>query len=73
MDNINYMICKCKNIIPEGRLKLGYSVCVECSTVDRYGCAPITFHKTGNSIQIMSSKDAEALLSLLGVEVTEQC
>ena len=64
MDNINDMICKCKNIIPEGRLKLGYSVCVECSTVDRYGCAPITFHKTGNSIQMMSSKDAEAFAKL---------
>ena len=56
------MKCKCKNIIPEGRLKLGYSVCVECSTVDRYGCAPITFHKTGNSIQIMSSPAAALLL-----------
>ena len=56
MDNINDMICKCKNIIPEGRLKLGYSVCVECSTVDRYGCAPITFHKTGNTIQIVSQE-----------------
>ena len=64
MDNINDMICKCKNIIPEGRLKLGYSVCVECSTTERYGCAPITFHNPGNTIQIMSSKDAEAFAKL---------
>ncbi len=52
------MKCKCKNIIPQGRLDLGYTVCVNCSTVERYGCAPIINHKTGNSIQILSSEDA---------------
>ena len=57
MDNI-YMKCKCKNIIPIQRVNLGYKSCVNCSTVEQYGCAPITFHKTGNSIQIMSSSDA---------------
>ena len=55
---------KCNAIIPEGRVKLGYKVCVQCSTVEQYGCAPITFHKTGNSIQIMSSKDAAAIAKL---------
>ena len=59
-----YMKCKCNNIIPEGRVKLGYTVCVQCSTVEQYGCAPITFHKTGNSIQIMSSKDAARIAKL---------
>ena len=48
------MKCKCNTLIPEGRLKLGYKVCVNCSTVERYGCAPLINHKTGNSIQIMS-------------------
>ena len=62
-DNIN-MICKCKNIIPEGRVKLGYKTCVNCSDVERYGCIPITYHKTGNSIQIMSSSDAEKMARL---------
>ena len=52
------MKCKCNNIIPEPRVKLGYTVCVQCSTVEPYGCAPVINHKTGNSIQIMSSKDA---------------
>ena len=52
------MKCNCKNIIPIQRVKLGYTTCVQCSTVERYGCAPITYHKTGNSIQIMSSKEA---------------
>tara|TARA_Y100000401_G_scaffold68537_1_gene54906 strand:+ start:342 stop:668 length:327 start_codon:yes stop_codon:yes gene_type:complete len=56
--------CKCGNIIPQGRVDLGYTECVQCSTVEQYGCAPITFHKTGNSIQIMSSQDAARIAKL---------
>jgi hypothetical protein len=52
------MKCKCNNIIPQGRIDLGYTTCVNCSTVERYGCAPLTNHKTGNSIQIMSMSDS---------------
>ena len=48
----------CENIIPQGRVNLGYKVCVNCSTTEQYGCAPLINHKTGNSIQIMSSSDA---------------
>ena len=55
---------KCDNIIPGGRVRLGFTVCVQCSTVEQYGCAPITYHKTGNSIQIMSSKDAARIAKL---------
>ena len=58
------MKCKCKNIIPNGRLRLGFKVCVECSTVSKYGCAPIINHKTGNTIQIMSSEDAAQVAKL---------
>jgi len=58
------MKCKCNNIIPNGRLRLGFKVCVDCSTVSRYGCAPIINHKTGNTIQIMSSEDAEKFAKL---------
>jgi hypothetical protein len=58
------MKCKCKNIIPNGRLRLGFKVCVECSTIERYGCAPIINHKTGNTIQIMSSEDAAQVAKL---------
>jgi hypothetical protein len=50
--------CKCKKIIPQGRVNLGFKVCVDCSTTEQYGCAPLINHKTGNSIQIMSSSDA---------------
>ncbi len=59
------MKCKCnKNIIPEGRLRLGFKVCVECSTVEAYGCAPVINHKTGNTIQIMSQEDAKRIAKL---------
>ena len=52
------MNCKCGSIIPDGRAPLGYTTCVNCSTTERYGCAPLINHKTGNSIQIMSQSDA---------------
>ena len=55
---------KCENIIPEGRLRLGFKVCVTCSTVERYGCAPVINHKTGNTIQIMSQRDAKRIAKL---------
>ena len=58
------MKCKCKDIIPQGRVRLGFKVCVKCSTVERYGCAPIINHKTGNTIQIMSSSDAARIARL---------
>jgi len=58
------MKCRCNNIIPPGRVKLGFSVCVQCSNVEAYGCAPLINHKTGNSIQIMSSSDAARIAKL---------
>ena len=51
-------MCKCGEIIPQGRVNLGYKTCVNCSTVEAYGCAPLINHKTGNSIQILSASDA---------------
>ena len=56
--------CKCGNIIPQGRVDLGYEVCVDCSMTEQYGCAPLINHKTGNSIQIMSSSDAARIAKL---------
>jgi len=55
---------KCKSIIPQGRVNLGYKVCVSCSSTERYGCVPLTYHKTGNSIQIMSSSDAAKIAKM---------
>ena len=63
MDNI-YMKCKCKNIIPMQRVFLGYRVCIDCSTTEQYGCSAIPYHKTGNSIQIMSSSDAAKIAKM---------
>ena len=58
------MKCKCENVIPNGRVQLGYKTCVNCSTTERYGCAPLINHKTGNSIQIMSQSDAVKIAKL---------
>ena len=58
------MKCKCIKIIPKIRLELGYKVCIGCSTVEAYGCAPLINHKTGNSIQIMSKSDAEKIAKM---------
>ena len=58
------MKCKCNDEIPKGRLRLGFKVCVNCSTVERYGCAPIINHKTGNTIQIMSQSDAAKIAKM---------
>ena len=55
---------KCNSTIPQGRVNLGYKVCVNCSTTEQYGCAPVINHKTGNSIQIMSSSDAARIARL---------
>ena len=51
------MYCRCGSTIPQARIDLGYSKCVDCSTEDRWSCNPLTFHKTGNSIEII--KDPE--------------
>ena len=58
------MKCKCNNIIPIQRVNLGYKSCINCSKTERYGCVPITYHKTGNSIQIMSSSDAAKIAKM---------
>jgi len=58
------MKCKCDKIIPQGRVNLGFTTCVDCSKTEKYGCAPLINHKTGNSIQIMSSSDAKRIAKL---------
>jgi len=58
------MQCKCKKIIPIQRVNLGFAMCVDCSTTEAYGCAPLINHKTGNSIQIMSSSDARKIAKM---------
>ncbi len=55
------MNCKCGNEVHKVRIKFGYNNCVSCSNTERYGCAPITNHKTGNTIQVMSQSQAKAI------------
>ena len=56
------MICKsCKTIIPQGRVDLGYKTCIKCSSVERYGCVPVTNHKTGNSIHVLPQSQAAVI------------
>jgi len=57
-------ICKCGNEIHPVRIKYGYNNCVACSTIEKYGCAPVINHKTGNSIQVLSRADAERIAKL---------
>ena len=58
------MNCKCGKLIPYGLAQIGYNTCVNCATVEQYGCAPLVNHKTGNSIQIMSQSDAAKIARL---------
>ena len=51
--------CACKQTIPQGRIDLGYKTCVDCSSVEAYGCVGISNHKTGNTIQILPKEVAE--------------
>ena len=50
--------CKCGTMIPEGRINLGYKECIDCSTVEAVSCVDITYHKTGNTIQVMDKATA---------------
>ena len=50
---------KCNHNIPQARLDLGYNECVDCSTVEKLGCIDTIYHKTGNSIQVLSREDAD--------------
>ena len=50
---------KCNHNIPQARLDLGYTICVECSTEEKLGCIDTINHKTGNTVQVMSREDAD--------------
>ena len=57
---------KCKVEIDERRLKAlpQTKVCVDCSTTEAVGCVDITYHKTGNTIQIMDKASADKINKL---------
>jgi len=56
-------ICKtCNESYPQQRKDMGYTVCVDCSTEPGWSCSALTFHKTGNSIEII--KDPEVAYNI---------
>jgi len=57
---------KCKVEIDARRLKAlpQTKVCVNCSTTEAVGCVDITYHKTGNTIQIMDKASADKINKL---------
>ena len=48
--------CKCNNIIPLGRVKLGYNTCINCSTTQQYSYVPIIANKQILEVQIVSQE-----------------
>jgi hypothetical protein len=58
------MKCRCGSEIPERRVNLGYTECVNCSKVEQVGCIDIVYHKTGNTIQITDKETAEKMRQL---------
>ncbi len=55
--------CKtCGENYPQERRDMGYTVCVSCSTEPGWSCSALTFHKTGNSIEII--KDPEVAYNI---------
>lgn len=53
----------CEDIIPKERLDIlpETKKCVQCSDEEKVGCVDITYHKTGNTIQIMPKSQAEKI------------
>jgi hypothetical protein len=59
---MNVKLCsKCDVEIPLKRVKMGYLDCVKCSDVESYGFVNIINHKTGNTVQPMPKKQADAI------------
>lgn len=52
--------CKCGNTIPQHRLNLGYTVCVDCSTEVAWSAIHVVHHKTGNEIQVVKDPEVAA-------------
>lgn len=52
---------KCNSVLPTKRVELGYRECVSCSEVEGYGCVDIVYHKTGNTVQVVSKEEAASI------------
>jgi len=52
---------RCSNPMPSGRMEMGYTICVKCSTEEKVSCHTIYPHKTGGYIQVVSKEQSNNL------------
>jgi len=52
---------RCNNDIPKARYRMGYTICVKCSTEEKVSCHTIYPHKTGGYIQVVSKEQSNNL------------
>ena len=55
---------KCDVVLSDGRIHLGYTVCLDCSDTKKYSSHTIYPHKTGGYIQPVSSEKSDELKRL---------
>ena len=65
------MRCKCNNKIPAGRIALGYSNCVNCSSTQQYSYIPIIANKQVLEIQIVSQELSDQAPNMVATEPSE--
>ena len=51
----------CNDTMPNGRLEMGYTICIKCSTEEKVSCHTIYPHKTGGYIQVVSKEQSANL------------
>tara|TARA_R110002110_G_scaffold368573_2_gene578415 strand:+ start:167 stop:667 length:501 start_codon:yes stop_codon:yes gene_type:complete len=51
----------CNSDVPQQRIDMGYTICIDCSTEDKVSCHTIYPHKTGGYIQVVSKEQSENL------------
>ena len=54
----------CEKDLPNERIHLGYTECLDCSEVDKYSSHTVYPHKTGGFIQPMTSEQADNMKRL---------
>ena len=52
---------RCNTKVPQGRIDMGYTICVNCSTEEKVSCHTIYPHKTGGYIQVVSKEQSANL------------
>ena len=56
---------KCQSQYPQARADLGYSICLDCSTEEKWSAVPVTYHKTGNTIEVVKDPDDAATITAM--------